>query len=121
MTRTAHLIVAAIQPVLAGTAFDAAQGGGGSSYGRGASLIWCTGSVDFRARHPSAVEAFDDDHPGGCTDLSVYVDDAGLVDRAFIEVMSIDDGLVGLPIEDALPVLVQRISEVLGRDSVSSS
>ena len=35
--------------------------------------------------------------------------------------MSIDDGLVGLPIEDALPVLVERIGEVLGRDAVSSS
>ncbi|WP_243060303.1 hypothetical protein [Nocardioides sp. SR21] len=110
MPGTAQLIITALDPVLAGTVFDGPQGSGSAG---GSSVIWCAASADFRQRHPSLTDAFDDLHPDGCTDLGIYVDGDGRLDRATLESMDIDDGLVGRPIEDALPVLAERLRDLL--------
>jgi len=48
-----------------------------------------------------------------CALSLLYVDDEGLLESAFMECLDLDDGLVGLPIEQALPVLGERIADVL--------
>lgn len=103
-------LVGAIQPVLAGTAFDRAQGGdaGGGTY-----LTWCAPTRTFRERHPDVPEALDLEHPDGCTDLIVAVDQDGRLEQASLEMLQLAPDLVGNLIEDVLPELVERLRRLL--------
>lgn len=103
-------LVDAIQSVLAGTAFDRAQGG---DAGCGTYLTWCTPTRTFRERHPGVPEALDLEHPDGCTDLIVAVDRDGRLERASLEMLELAPDLVGHPIEDVLPELVERLRRLL--------
>lgn len=107
---TSPRLVDAIQPVLAGTAFDRAQGG---DSGGGAYLTWCTPTTTFRDRHPDVPEALDLEHPDGCTDLIVAVDRDGRLERASLEMLEVAPDLVGQPVEDVLPDLVARLRRLL--------
>ncbi len=117
MTTTSALVFSSLQPVLVGTAFedyyDEPLADDGSDR-LSAGVVWCVGTRDFVRRHPTVTAAVDRDHPDGCTDLWVYVDEGGLLESCSMECLDLDDGLVGLPIEQALPVLAERIADVLG-------
>ena len=119
MTTTSALVVATLSPVLEGTVFDKPQTGepppelAPTPRPRSAGVIWCAATTEFVRRHPTVTAAVDVDHPDGCTDLSVYVDEQGLLERAFMECLDLDDGLVGLPIEEALPAIATRIADAL--------
>jgi len=108
------LIHDALRPVLVGTAFEGYHDGrpdddGGAQAG----VVWCAATRDFVRRHPSATAPVDVEHPDGCIDLWVHVDDAGLLETAFMECLDLDDGLVGRPVEEVLPELARRIADVL--------
>lgn len=112
MTGTPALIADLLGPVLAETAFDGMLGTGDRPT-RGAYVLLCASTRSFRERHPSATAPLDPAHPDGCIDLVIEVGDDGRLDAADLETMPLDDGLVGQPIEDALPVLAERLREVL--------
>ena len=115
MSGTATLVWSSIQPVLEGTAFEDYQSESPRDDGStSAGVVWCAGTQDFLRRHPAVTAAVDTHHPDGCTDLWVVVDEDGLLDHAMMEFLDLDDGLVGLPIEQVLPVLAERIADVLG-------
>lgn len=104
-----------IQPVLAGTAFgdNFSRPPTDEDEGPSAQVLWCAATEDVVRRHPGATGAVDVDHPDGCIDLVVDVDARGRLDSAWMECLDLDDGLVGLPIDQALPVLAGRIAEAL--------
>ena len=113
MTSTSALLTAALQPVLAGTAYDGRMVSD-TRPGKSDYLLLCTATRNFRARHPDVLTPLDSEHPDGCMDLIVEVDDDGRLVQAQLEMLDLADGLLGQPIEDVLPVLVARIAELLG-------
>ena len=110
MVNSVPLILAALEPVLDGTAFIELQPSGRDL---SASIVWCTASERFAARHPYA--PIPDMH-GGCVDLSDIVDRTGHLERADLESINLDDGLVGQPIHDALPSIASRLADLLRQD-----
>jgi hypothetical protein len=117
----AALVLDAVEPVIAGTAFEEdtvnnADARSRTSSGRSAHLIWCVGSPKFRARHPDVPDALDSLHPDGCTDLTIEVDEDGLLQRVDIEVFAVADDLAGRPVEDVLSAVVDRLTALLHRD-----
>lgn len=75
--------------------------------------MWCAATRELMRRHPAATAPLDVEHPDGCTDLWVHVDASGLLETAFMECLDLDDGLVGRPVEEAMPVIARRIAAVL--------
>ena len=116
MTGTRALVWSSIQPVLAGTAFDhGSSSPPADEEGHvSAQVLWCAAAEAVVRRHPAATGAADVDHPDGCVDLVIDVDARGRLDSAWMECLDLDDGLVGLPIDRALPVLAERIATLLG-------
>ncbi len=119
MPSTAMLVWSSIEPVLAGhrvrglplTGRPADDGSAGSRPG----CVWCAGTRDFLRRHPTVTAAVDVEHPDGCTDLVGRTSTTAVGwTAAFMECLDLDDGLVGLPIEQVIPVLAERIADVLG-------
>jgi hypothetical protein len=103
---------AAIRPALVGTAFDGVRDDNGSP---SSSVLWCAATRAFRERHPEVPEALDLEHPDGCTDLIVSVDAEGRLEQASLEMLDLAPDLVGRPITEALPVLVDRLRQLLSR------
>ncbi|MDF1603040.1 hypothetical protein [Nocardioides sp. YIM 152315] len=118
---TSALLIATLDPLLEGTAFTNGQSGVPPDPveaallrpGRSASLTWCAPTPVFRDRHPAARAALDPEHPDGCTDLVVDVDEAGRLVRAELEMLDIGRDLHGRPVEEALPVLAHRLRALL--------
>jgi hypothetical protein len=111
---TTTLVWTALQPVLAGTAFeDYYSKAPVDDGGRAASVVWCVAASELARRHPQATGVFADEDLDGCCDLWVVVDSRGSLESASIEFREVDDGLVGRPIADVLPVLAERIAAVL--------
>jgi hypothetical protein len=114
MPGTTTLVWTALQPVLVGTAFDDDHSGPPYDDGaRGTQVLWCAATRDFVLRHPGVTAAVDTAHPDGCTDLVVDVGTEGRLEDAAMECLDLGDGLVGRPIDDALPELVRRVRDLL--------
>lgn len=113
MTSTSALLTAALDPVLAGTAYNDSRVSD-TRPGRSAYVLLCTATRTFRARHPDVLAPLDLEHPDGCMDLIIEVDEDGRLVRAELEMVDLAGDLLGQPIEGALPVLVERIAELLG-------
>ena len=114
MPGSTTLIHDVLHPVLVGTAFEGYHHGRPDDDGRAeAAVVWCAATREFVRRHPSATAPLDVEHPDGCIDLWVHVDEAGLLESAFMECLALDDGLVGRPVADVLPVIARRVADGL--------
>ena len=123
---TAALVLDAAEPVITGTLFEDdtvnnADARSRSVPGRSAYLTWCVTSRRFRERHPSVPEAVDIEHPDGCTDLVIEVDEDGLLIRVDLECLPVADDLAGRAVEDVLPEVARRLGELLHRDARPAS
>ena len=108
------LVRSVLEPLLVGTVYESeGQATPDDRPGPAANLLWCAPTRDLLSRHPHAIAALDVDHPDGCSDLMVDVDAEGRLEDAAMECLDLGEGLVGLPIGDALPELARRIADVL--------
>jgi hypothetical protein len=114
MPGTTTLVWTALQPTLEGTAFgDYLPNPPRDDGATDTQVLWCAATPEFVRRHPTVTAAVDAEHPDGCTDLVVDVDDRGNLDGAWIECLDVDEGLVGRPVADVLPELARRLTRVL--------
>lgn len=106
------LLEGAFASVLAGTAFDGGRDECAHSTGN-PFLFRCAPTPRVRELHPRATAALDAEHPDGCTDLTVAVDDRGRLERADLELLEIAPDLIGRPALEVLPELVERLRRLL--------
>ncbi|WP_129337133.1 hypothetical protein [Cellulomonas endophytica] len=64
-------IAEALNPVMTAAGFAPGQSGEGPT---GAAVVYCSPHAHFRSRYPHLAVGVDNDDPGACTNLNVYVD-----------------------------------------------
>jgi hypothetical protein len=98
-------------------------------------LVWCGSFDDVRRLYPWLPQSHGN-QPGGCVDLWVHIDDAGLLSGVEFEGLALShtlrmmqrpaeaeqlEGLIGLPADVVAPRLARHLASVLSESPITGS